>query len=108
MEFCKRLSEYTGREYRIPSEAEWEYACRAGTTTAYYFGNDASKLGDYAWCGENSESKTHPVGEKLPNGFGLHDMYGEVWEWCEDDLRGNYTGVPTDGRAWVDNNDNRS
>ena len=107
-EFCKRLSAHTGREYRLPSEAEWEYGCRAGTATAYYFGNDASKLGDYAWYGEGLEGKTHPVGEKLPNGFGLYDMHGNVWEWCEDDWHSNYTGAPTDGRAWVGDNDNRS
>jgi formylglycine-generating enzyme required for sulfatase activity len=107
VEFCKRLSEHTKREYRLPSEAEWEYACRAGTTTAYYFGNDVAELENYAWYNKNSEGETHPVGEKLPNGFGLHDMHGNVWEWCADDWHDSYKNAPSDGRAWIDN-DNRS
>ena len=108
VEFCERLSIYTKEKYRLPSEAEWEYACRAGTTTAYSFGSDPTKLGEYAWYGEDFRGETHPVGEKLPNGFGLYDMHGNVWEWCDDDWHGNYDGAPTDGRAWIDNNDNRS
>jgi len=73
IEFCARLSKLTGREYRLPSEAEWEYACRAGTTTRFYFGDDANQLGDYAWHNGNSQDKTHPVGQKRPNAWGLYD-----------------------------------
>ncbi|MCH2131501.1 MAG: SUMF1/EgtB/PvdO family nonheme iron enzyme, partial [Pirellulaceae bacterium] len=84
VEFCRQLSEQEGVEYRLPTEAEWEYACRAGTTTAYSFGDDASQLGKYAWFKGNSDDTTYPVGKKLPNGWGLYDMHGNVWEWCQD------------------------
>ncbi|MEA5489685.1 MULTISPECIES: formylglycine-generating enzyme family protein [Pseudanabaena] len=106
MEFCRRLSKHTKREYRLPSEAEWEYACRAGTTTAYSFGDNAAELGEYAWYGENSDSQTHPVGQKQPNAFGLYDMHGNVWEWCADDWHESYKGAPKDGSVWIKDNKN--
>ncbi len=100
--FIQKLNQQTGHIYRLPSEAEWEYACRAGGAALWCFGDDESQLTQYAWYSDNSGNKTHPVGEKKANAFGLHDMHGNVWEWCEDKWHGDYQGAPSDGRAWVD------
>ena len=129
VEFCDRLNRIvegnlpqdTGKQYRLPSEAEWEYACRAGTTTPFHFGETiTSELANYrasSTYGAGSKGiyrkKTTPVGSfEVANAFGLYDMHGNVREWCLDDWHDNYEGAPTDGSAWVDaensnNNDNR-
>jgi formylglycine-generating enzyme required for sulfatase activity len=114
VEFCKRLSAKTGREYKLPSEAQWEYACRAGTTTPFHFGETITtdlanyngtddQLGSYGRGTKGEYRKqTTEVGSFLANRFGLYDMHGNVWEWCEDDYHESYKGAPTDGSAWID------
>ncbi len=119
-EFCARLSNHTNRTYRLPSEAEWEYACRAGTTTPFHFGEtiDAS-LANYCAIDEEINKKNYPgtydrgvlgeyrektteVGTFSANSFGLYDMHGNVLEWCEDDFHSDYKGAPDDGSAWIE------
>lgn len=108
-EFADAMNELDpAHEYRLPSEAEWEYACRAGTTTRFYWGDDPdySQILEYAWFSENSGDETHPVGEKLPNSLGLFDMSGNGWEWCLDTWHPDYEGAPSDGSAWVEGSAN--
>jgi formylglycine-generating enzyme required for sulfatase activity/uncharacterized caspase-like protein len=107
--FCQKLSRKTGRDYRLPSEAEWEYACRAGTTTPFYFGETITgELANYraseTYADEPKgkyKKQTTPVGQFPPNAFGLYDMHGNVWEFCQDVWHSNYDGAPVDGSAWV-------
>ncbi len=109
VEFCARLSNKTGREYRLPSEAEWEYACRAGTTTPFHFGETITvKLANYRIYNDFDKNRyqTTPVGHfNVANAFGLYDMHGNVCEWCADHWHNNYEGAPTDGSIWLDNHD---
>jgi formylglycine-generating enzyme required for sulfatase activity len=111
-EFCARLSQLTRRDYRLPSEAEWEYACRASTTSPFHFGETITpELANYDWdknyaAIEVAQKKdfegTTPVGQfRVANAFGLYDMHGNVWEWCLDHWHSSYEGAPTDGSAWL-------
>ncbi|WP_243406989.1 SUMF1/EgtB/PvdO family nonheme iron enzyme [Cuspidothrix issatschenkoi] len=114
VEFCQKLSQKTGREYRLPSEAEWEYACRGGTTTPFHFGETittdlANYNGTYIYASEPKGKylqQTTDVGSFPPNAFGLYDMHGNVWEWCQDDWHDNYANAPKDGSDWTSQSDN--
>ena len=117
VEFCQRLSRKTGRNYRLPSEAEWEYACRAGTKTPFHFGETittdlANYNGDYLYGkGPKGEyrNETTPVGQfKVANNFGLCDLHGNVWEWCADPWHNNYEGAPRNGSVWEDVGDKKN
>ncbi|MEA5577621.1 formylglycine-generating enzyme family protein [Anabaena sp. UHCC 0451] len=116
VEFCARISKATGKEYRLPSEAEWEYACRAGTTTPFHFGETitselANYDANYTFADEPKgtyREKTTAVGSFPPNAFGLYDMHGNVWEWCADDWHGNYINAPTNGTAWISRSGTKS
>ena len=119
-DFCDKLTELLRSEkllgddevIRLPTEAEWEYCCRAGTTTTYSFGDEAAKVGDadkiasilneYGWHTGNAAGNDPPVGAKKPNAWGLYDMHGYLWEFCEDAWHDSYEGAPADGRAWAD------
>ena len=100
-DFARRLSQKTGKQYRLPSEAEWEYAARAGSNAKWSFGDSEYQLGDYAWFSADSQNKTQRVAQKRPNAFGLFDMHGNVWEWVQDCWHGDYSSAPSDGSAWT-------
>jgi formylglycine-generating enzyme required for sulfatase activity len=110
VEFCNKLTKElrqrklisANEKLRLPSEAEWEFACRAGTTTAYSFGDKVADLGEYSWYKKNAPGNDPPVGVKKANPWGLFDMHGYVSEWCLDTAHPNYQGAPADGSAWID------
>jgi len=99
--FCDWLAGRSGRPVRLPSEAEWECACRAGSRSEFCFGDSVEELGAYAWSGQNSNGEAHEVGTREPNGFGLYDLHGNAWEWCEDQWHADYADAPSDGAAWT-------
>ena len=115
--FCRKLSQMTGKEFRVPSEAEWEYACRAGQERSdpFSFGSSLSSEqanfhGHYPYgAGRKGvyRAKTTPVGSFMPNNFGLYDMHGNVWEWCEDWYHDSYNGAPSDGSPWLSGDERR-
>jgi formylglycine-generating enzyme required for sulfatase activity len=111
--FCQRATELmraarlidADQEVRLPSEAEWEYCARAGTTTLYSFGDDENQLNDYAWSTQNAKGNDPPIGAKKPNPWGLYDIHGYLWEWCRDRAHEDYQGAPVDGSAWTTGGD---
>ena len=120
-EFCQRLTTQSQQVVRLPSEAEWEYACRCGSTTDFWIGDGGPyldydqipfslrrELCEYAWFDLNSQEHTHSVGMKRPNGWGFHDLLGNVWEWCADVWHRDYFKAPLDGSAWLDGADQQS
>ncbi|MBK8491686.1 MAG: formylglycine-generating enzyme family protein [Saprospirales bacterium] len=104
-EFLKKLNQLTGGNYRLPTEAEWEYAARGGQKSQQNKFAGSQNLDGVGWYDTNSDSKTHPVGGKTPNELGIYDMSGNVREWCADHWHENYKGAPTDGRAWTSGGD---
>jgi formylglycine-generating enzyme required for sulfatase activity len=100
--YCAWLAEKSGRPIRLPSEAEWECACRAGSDGEFTFGDDEENLSEFAWYDENSEGRAHAVGTKRPNRWGLFDLHGNIWEWCEDTWHTSYDEAPADGSPWTE------
>jgi len=106
--FCQKLSAKTGQQFMLPSETQWEYAARADSKTRYFFGNCEEELEDYSWYDKNSDRKTHPVGEKKPNPWGLYDMLGNVWQWCQDDWDDDYHNLPLNGHPYINKSNIKS
>jgi formylglycine-generating enzyme required for sulfatase activity len=113
VEFCRKTTDLmreaklieATQEIRLPTEAEWEYCARAGTATAYSFGDDVAELDAHAWHAGNAAGNDPPVGAKIPNGWKLYDIHGYLWEWCVDVWHDSYEGAPADGSAWTDGGD---